>query len=127
MDCVFCERIASGSFGWANEHAVAFPDAFPISSGHTLVVSRTHESELFALDAETRAAMWALLDVAQAELAAELSPDGFNIGVNVGAAAGQTVGHAHIHLIPRFAGDVPDPRGGVRHVIPQRAAYWDQV
>lgn len=125
MGCVFCERIAGGAYRWSNEHAVAFPDAFPISNGHTLVVSRTHESELFALDAETRAAMWALLDAAQAELAAELSPDGFNVGVNVGTAAGQTVGHAHIHLIPRFAGDVPDPRGGIRRIVPELAEYWD--
>ena len=125
MGCVFCERIASGAYRWSNEHAVAFPDAFPISSGHTLVVSREHESELFALDEETRAAMWALVDVAQAELQVELSPDGFNVGVNVGEAAGQTVAHAHIHLIPRFAGDVPDPRGGIRRIIPEFAEYWD--
>ncbi len=58
-------------------------------------------------------------------LAASHGPDGFNIGVNDGEAAGQTVGHAHIHVIPRYAGDVPDPRGGIRWVIPDRAPYWD--
>jgi diadenosine tetraphosphate (Ap4A) HIT family hydrolase len=57
-------------------------------------------------------------------LAALHQPDGFNIGVNVGAAAGQTVGHVHLHLIPRYAGDVPDPRGGVRWIIPAKAQYW---
>jgi diadenosine tetraphosphate (Ap4A) HIT family hydrolase len=69
--------------------------------------------------------MWALLDSVQADLFAELSPDGFNVGVNVGTSAGQTVAHAHIHLIPRFRGDVPDPRGGIRRIIPDLAAYWD--
>ncbi|MGP1667643.1 MAG: HIT family protein, partial [Rhodanobacter sp.] len=55
---------------------------------------------------------------------AELHPDGYNIGINVGAAAGQTVPHLHVHVIPRYAGDMDDPRGGVRWIFPDRAAYW---
>ena len=68
--------------------------------------------------------MWRLVDRVRASLAAELDPDGFNVGVNDGAAAGQTVAHAHVHVIPRFEGDVADPRGGVRWVVPDRARYW---
>lgn len=70
--------------------------------------------------------MLALLDEAKAAAEVEFSPAGFNIGINDGAAAGQTVPHLHIHLIPRFAGDLPDPRGGVRWVIPAKADYWSQ-
>ena len=122
--CVFCERIAGADYRWANDEAVAFPDAFPVSPGHTLVVSRGHEPDFYALEPTTRAAMWTIVDVVKADLTVDLSPDGFNIGVNVGAQAGQTVSHAHLHIIPRFEGDVPDPRGGIRWVIPDRAAYW---
>ncbi len=69
--------------------------------------------------------MWALVDVVQPDLTATFSPDGFNIGINIGTPAGQTVDHTHIHLIPRFVGDVPDPRGGVRWVVADQAPYWD--
>lgn len=123
-DCVFCARIESGEFHWFNELAVAFDDAFPVGPGHTLVVPRLHEPDLFALQSDTREAVWALIDAVHADLAIALNPDAFNIGANIGAAAGQTVDHAHLHIIPRFAGDVADPRGGVRWVLPDRAPYW---
>lgn len=122
--CPFCRSVAAGTARWANEHAVAFADGFPLNPGHTLVVPRVHEPELFALPPAVRAGLWALCDVVHGDLVAEYGPDGFNLGVNVGAAAGQTVGHVHVHLIPRHAGDVADPRGGVRWVVPARAAYW---
>lgn len=122
--CVFCNRIEAGDYHWSNNDAVAFSDGFPISTGHTLVVPREHEPDFFDLNPETRAAMWALIDEVRLNLIARFSPDGFNIGVNIGTPAGQTVGHAHIHLIPRYAGDVTDPRGGVRWVIAERAPYW---
>ena len=122
--CPFCELIKSGTLGWEAEHAVAFPDRYPISPGHTLVVPRLHIGDLFSLDGDHRAAAWALVDRVVADLAASHSPDGFNIGANVGAPAGQTVDHAHIHVIPRYVGDRPDPRGGVRWVLPENADYW---
>ena len=68
--------------------------------------------------------MFSLIEAAQQQLQQEFRPDGYNIGINDGAAAGQTVVHLHVHLIPRYAGDRPDPRGGVRWVIPERADYW---
>lgn len=122
--CPFCETISDGSFRWSNEHAVAFADGFPLNTGHTLIVPRLHVADLFELTPEVRAGVWALLDVVHAELRDQIPADGFNVGVNVGEAAGQTVGHVHVHLIPRCLGDNADPRGGVRWVVPARAAYW---
>ncbi len=124
-DCRFCDRVTSGDYTSGNEHAVAFPDAFPVSPGHTLVAPRNHAANLFDIAPEPRAAMWRLVDVVYAELTTKHSPEGFNVGVNVLEPAGQTVAHAHIHVIPRYRGDVTDPRGGVRWVIPERANYWD--
>lgn len=122
--CPFCAVVEGGDLRWANDHAVAFADRYPISAGHTLVVPRAHQADLFDLRADERAALWALVDVVRTELVAEHRLDGFNIGVNIGEAAGQTVAHAHVHVIPRYRGDVPDPRGGIRWVLPDKAAYW---
>jgi diadenosine tetraphosphate (Ap4A) HIT family hydrolase len=97
--------------------AMAFEDAFPASKGHALIVPRVHRETYFECTAEERAGMWSLVDQVRDLAVARYMPDGFNVGFNVGAAAGQTVFHAHIHVIPRFIGDVPDPRGGVRHAV----------
>ena len=125
-DCPFCGRIDAGDFDFSNEHAVAFGDAFPLAAGHTLVVPRHHLSNLFELSTTVRAGVWRLVDTVHAHLAKSLAPDGFNIGVNVEPAGGQTVPHAHVHVIPRTVGDIADPRGGVRWVIPDKAPYWEQ-
>lgn len=105
--------------------AVALLDGYPLSPGHTLVVPRLHVASLFDAPPSVLAAVWALVGEVRARLAATTSPDGFNIGLNDGAAAGQTVMHAHVHVIPRWRGDVSDPRGGVRHVLPAKARYWE--
>lgn len=104
--------------------AVAFLDGFPVTQGHTLVVPKRHVASLFELPDEEQAAVWNLVALVRAKLMAEESPDGFNIGLNDGTAAGQTVMHAHVHVVPRRHGDVADPRGGVRWVVPKTAAYW---
>jgi diadenosine tetraphosphate (Ap4A) HIT family hydrolase len=104
--------------------AVARRDLFPVSKGHTLISPRRHVVSFFETTAEERAEMMSLLDEAKAALDGEHRPAGYNIGVNDGAAAGQTVMHLHVHLIPRYAGDVPDPRGGVRWIVPATAKYW---
>jgi diadenosine tetraphosphate (Ap4A) HIT family hydrolase len=101
------------------------PDAFPVTQGHTLIVPKRHVASLFDLPDEEQVALWKLVAQVRGKLASELQPDGFNVGVNDGPAAGQTVPHAHIHLIPRRMGDVADPRGGVRWIIPNKAAYWE--
>ena len=104
--------------------AVARHDLFPVSKGHTLIIPRRHVGSFFEITAEERAEMMSLLDEAKAVLDAKHRPAGYNIGVNDGAAAGQTVMHLHVHLIPRYVGDVPDPRGGVRWIVPATAKYW---
>ncbi|HND52667.1 MAG TPA: DUF3427 domain-containing protein, partial [Pirellulaceae bacterium] len=120
--CPFC-RPPAGEILVSNEHALVLRDHYPVTDGHLLVCSRRHVADWFeATEAEQRAIM-ELLHEGRRHLLARHSPAGFNIGVNVGAAAGQTVMHLHVHLIPRYAGDVPDPRGGVRHVIPSRGNY----
>jgi diadenosine tetraphosphate (Ap4A) HIT family hydrolase len=98
-------------------------DAFPVSPGHRLIVPRDHVERLEQLPEPTWAAVF---DLVREEMrrASENGADGVNVGVNSGTAAGQTIGHAHVHVIPRTTGDVPDPRGGVRWVIPDRAPYW---
>jgi diadenosine tetraphosphate (Ap4A) HIT family hydrolase len=121
--CPFCS-IDVGRVLASNEHAVAFADGYAVSRGHTLVVPRRHVASLFDLTPDEQAALWTLVAEVRRRLLDELTPDAFNIGLNDGVAAGQTVMHAHVHVIPRWSGDVPDPRGGVRWVIPAKARYW---
>jgi len=123
MACPFCTLPADRIVA-SNELAVAIRDGFPISPGHTLIIPKRHHGSFFEATADERNSMLTLLDQARREIAIELSPDGFNIGINDGAAAGQTVPHLHIHLIPRFTDDCEDPRGGVRWIMPERARYW---
>ena len=109
--CPFCALPAERVLG-QNAHALWIRDGFPVSPGHSLVIPKRHVDSFFEITQEERAALLELLDQAQAAAKAEFQPDGFNIGINDGASAGQTVPHLHIHLIPRFHGDLPDPRGG---------------
>lgn len=122
-DCPFC-TLPEHRIRDRNDCAVVVRDAFPLTQGHTLVIPTRHVESFFDTTAVERGALLSLLDRAREQLQAELRPDGYNIGINDGRAAGQTVGHLHIHLIPRYAGDREDPRGGVRWVIPEKAAYW---
>ncbi len=123
--CPFCappaERIIARS-----ERALALWDGFPVSPGHALVVPARHVGTWFDATADERADLLRLLDEARAVIVRAHAPDGWNIGMNLGAAAGQTVPHLHVHLIPRYAGDVADPRGGVRWVVPEKADYWSE-
>jgi diadenosine tetraphosphate (Ap4A) HIT family hydrolase len=121
--CPFC-HLENSRIVLQNDAAVALLDAFPVAEGHMLVVPRRHVASLFDVPDEEQAAIWRLVAEVRQKLAAELNPDGFTIGVNDGPAAGQTVLHAHVHVIPRRAGDVTDPRGGVRWVLPAKAPYW---
>jgi diadenosine tetraphosphate (Ap4A) HIT family hydrolase len=104
--------------------AFALWDGYPVSPGHALVAPVRHVGSWFELTADERAAMLLLLDEVRTNVEGGFQPDGFNIGINDGAAAGQTIPHVHVHLIPRYDGDVPDPRGGIRWVVPARADYW---
>ncbi len=127
VSCVFCDRIENGDVLLSNGSAAAFHDGFPLNPGHTLIVPLRHEPSFLDLDEAEQAAVWALVvPVRKLIEAGGLVPDGYNIGINIGEAAGQTVAHAHVHVIPRYCGDVADPRGGVRRVIPDRARYWER-
>lgn len=107
-----------------NELAFAIRDAFPVSPGHTLVVPKRAVATWFDASADEQRALMELVDVVKRDLDAQLPrPDGYNVGFNAGTAAGQTVMHLHVHVIPRYTGDVEDPRGGVRHVIPGKGNY----
>lgn len=110
---------------WVASNALAFAlrDRFPVSPGHTLVIPRRLVATWFDATPEERVAIFELIDEVKQQLDAELHPDGYNLGINAGEVAGQTVMHLHVHVIPRFRGDVDDPRGGVRHVIPGKGNY----
>jgi diadenosine tetraphosphate (Ap4A) HIT family hydrolase len=125
MTCPFC-TLPPGRIVASNAHALVIRDGFPVSRGHTLIIPRRHVGSFFDVTAEERTALFAQLDNAKAALDKEFAPDGYNIGINDGQAAGQTVMHLHMHLIPRYAGDLPDPRGGVRWILPEKADYWSQ-
>lgn len=122
--CPFCERVLPdlGAHRRSTVHSVAFLDAFPSAPGHTLLIPRRHVSLLADLTPEEHADLFGLLR----EVVVDMRGVGArSIGVNDGALAGQTVPHVHLHVIPRRAGDVGDPRGGIRWVLPGTAAYWE--
>ncbi len=110
---------------WAacNEFAFAIRDKYPVSPGHTLVIPRRLVATWFDATWEEHRAILELVAEVKLQLDEELHPGGYNVGFNVGEVAGQTVMHLHVHVIPRFRGDVPDPRGGIRHVIPARGNW----
>ena len=123
MECQFC--VLPKSRVWFDQGGVVvFRDAYPISPGHTLVIPKKHVKSLFELDEDEREDLFQALSRAKSLLESEMKPDGFNIGINEGIAAGQTVFHLHVHLIPRYQGDSVDPRGGVRWIFPEKAKYW---
>lgn len=105
---------------------VTIRDGFAVSPGHTLIVTKRHAPTYFDLTSEELAAVSAAIQKAKAGIDEAYQPDGFNIGINCGEWAGQSIPHLHVHLIPRYKGDVEDPKGGVRWVIPQRADYWSK-
>ena len=98
-------------------------DKNPVTPGHCLIIPFRHVADYFATTMEERNAMLCLVDVAKQMLDRDFAPHGYNLGINVGVVAGQTVPHVHLHLIPRYPGDVANPRGGVRGVIPARQNY----
>ena len=123
--CPFCEAIDLGRVIMEDERAAALEDAFPLSEGHTLIVPKVHEPDYFQLADKAKTSIWAIVDQIKLAIDAQFQPISYNLGINVGVGAGQTVAHAHVHLIPRYRGDTTDPRGGVRWVLPSRAAYWE--
>jgi diadenosine tetraphosphate (Ap4A) HIT family hydrolase len=121
--CLFCE-LGRERILHQSALAVVFADSFPVSAGHCLVVPRRHVASWFDATEDERREMIRLLDQARVSINEAHAPAGFNIGINDGPAAGQSIPHLHVHLIPRYTGDVAEPRGGVRWVVPARANYW---
>jgi diadenosine tetraphosphate (Ap4A) HIT family hydrolase len=117
-DCIFCDILRTHERPLIAENELFFviSDRYPVSRGHALVIPKRHVTNLLDLAAEEMIALHSILGLSKQRLALEFRPDGYNIGINEGEAAGQTVRHLHIHVIPRYAGDVDDPRGGIRNL-----------
>lgn len=116
--CIFCDKVASGEALLQNELAIAFFDSFPVSRGHVLIIPRRHAETFFDLTDDELIAMKHLAFEVKSLLDEQFHPDGYNIGLNCREAGGQTIFHCHMHVIPRYKGDVPDPTGGVRTILP---------
>ncbi len=121
-DCSFC-HLAEARVIWSSDLVCVIRDDYPVSQGHTLIIPHEHVATYFDASAITKAAIWDAIEAVKTDLDATFSPDGYNIGINSGEAAGQTIMHLHVHLIPRYTEDTDDPRGGVRGVIPGKQKY----
>jgi len=121
MDCLFCNLQRSTLA--ETKLSLAILDDYPVSKGHALVIPKRHVASVWEMTTDEYADAFAVVRQVKDLIQERFNPDGFNVGVNCGEAAGQTVFHAHIHLIPRYAGDVPAPKGGIRNIIPGKGAY----
>jgi ATP adenylyltransferase len=123
-DCIFCNKAKGGQILHENDYAFATLDGYPVSEGHTLIIPKRHFPDYFDITQKEHIAVHDIIKIRRKELLrADSSIEGFNTGANSGEVAGQTIWHCHIHLIPRRTGDTPNPRGGIRGVIPDRMSY----
>lgn len=122
VNCIFCNVPRDGVIA-ENDLCFAVYDGFPVSEGHVLIIPKRHVADYFDLTEDEAMAMQRMMRELKVRLDEDLSPDGYNVGINVNEAAGQTVFHVHMHLIPRYIGDVENPKGGVRGVIPSKQKY----
>lgn len=120
QNCPFCCPV---DILFENDLAYSIMDNSPVNPGHLLIISKRHVANFFLTTYEEKAALLSLLDEAKHYLDGKHAPAGYNVGINVGEAAGQTIPHVHLHLIPRYQGDMKNPRGGVRGVIPDKQHY----
>lgn len=122
-NCPFCHPDKERELLFESATAYAIFDKFPVNPGHTLIIPKRHTANYFDLSFREQSACWFMINKVKEYLDKKFNPDGYNIGVNINEQAGQTVSHVHIHLIPRYTGDVEEPRGGVRGVIPSKRDY----
>ena len=123
-NCVFCDWLKNNAPKIIeNDLAIAYYDQFPVSIGHALVITKRHVATFFDTTEEERIAIFDLVDKIKQINDKNNNPDGYNIGINCGKYAGQSVMHIHVHVIPRYKGDVENPRGGIRGVIPNKKDY----
>ena len=120
MSCPFC---LLNEFAIENEVAFGIFDKYPVNKGHLLIIPKRHVEQYFDLTSEERQAIDDLLFKGKELMDQQYQPDGYNVGINCGEAAGQTIFHVHVHLISRYKGDIDEPRGGVRGVIPEKRMY----
>jgi diadenosine tetraphosphate (Ap4A) HIT family hydrolase len=124
--CYFCS-LPSKRIILETELSMVIRDSFPVSEGHTLIITKRHIESIFDATKEEQIGLLANLEEAKKILDNKFSPDGYNVGINDGKAAGQTVMHLHTHLIPRYSGDSEQAKGGVRWIFPDKANYWSQI
>lgn len=127
--CPFCEpskQELSDRIIATGPHFYSIYDAYPVSPGHALIVANRHIASIFEIYLEEQEALFSIIKKTKSVVDAAYHPNSYNIGLNDGQAAGQTVHHLHIHLIPRYDGDMDDPRGGVRLMFPDKAKYWSE-
>ena len=122
MSCPFC-NINEDKIIAKNKFSYAIYDKYPVNKGHILIISKEHICDYFDASTEVREAIFNLMEDCKSLLNNKYNPDGYNIGFNCGKEAGQTIMHLHLHLIPRYEGDIEDPTGGVRGVIPEKRVY----
>lgn len=122
-ECPFCKPDSDRELITESATAFAIWDKFPVNEGHALIIPKRHTADYFDLGFKEQSACWFMLNYVKEIVKAQYKPQGFNVGININEAAGQTVPHVHLHLIPRYAADVENPRGGVRGVIPGKADY----
>lgn len=122
-DCPFCNPDSEREIIVESATAYALFDKFPVNKGHALIIPKKHCANYFDLTFKEQSACWFILNTAREIIQSKFNPDGFNIGVNINESAGQTIPHVHIHLIPRYDGDIENPKGGIRGVIPSKKDY----
>lgn len=120
MECLFCEK---KDYVLENDMGYAIFDEYPVSLGHMLIIPKQHVTDFFEANCLLREHLFELIDQAKLLLDEKYHPDGYNIGMNCGQVAGQSIMHLHIHLIPRYVSDCENPKGGVRGVIPDKMHY----
>lgn len=121
-ECIFCDL--KNRTLLENTHGILIEDKFPVSQGHCLIISKRHISSFFECEPAEYKSLLELIQQGKMLLDKKYCPDGYNIGINDNITAGQTIAHLHIHLIPRYIGDIDDPKGGIRWTIPNKAKYW---
>lgn len=121
--CIFCRPSKKLEYIAESSHTFAVYDAYPVSPGHALVIPKAHIADYFDITKTVQEELWQTVNFVKGFLQKKYSPDGFNVGININEAAGQSVFHCHIHIIPRYSGDVQHPKGGVRHIIPGKGYY----
>ncbi len=114
-DCIFCNA-AIASIVLENQSFYAIFDKYPVNLGHVLIISKRHIPDLFSLDETEFEHLYEIINRAKEMLDMKYKPDGYNVSVNCGETAGQTIFHFHLHIIPRYKSDVEDPRGGIRNI-----------